>query len=147
MEVILQRDIKGIGKKGEKKQVSDGHARNLLIPQGLAVPATDKALMAAKLSAAVKAAKDRREEKEAKKLRARLDGMTVKIRAKVAESGTLYAAVGPTQVAAELQKSDIAVVPEMVAMTPVKAPGTSEASVQVRPGVLAKIYVQIIPEK
>lgn len=146
MEVILRKDVKGIGKKGEKKEVSDGHARNYLIPQGLAVAATDKAVMEAKRSAAIKASKERREEKEAKRLRASLDGRKVEIRAKVAESGTLYAAVGPTQVAAELQKAGIAVIPEMVAMTPVKAPGTVEATVAVRPGVLAKVHVRITPE-
>jgi len=146
MDVILLKDVKGLGKKGEKKPVSDGHARNFLIPNGHAIAATQKAVLAAMHSEHMRIEKARREEKETKKLRTRLNGITVKIKAKVAESGTLYAAVGPIQVASELQKLGAEVVPEMVAMTPVKAPGTSEAKVQVKPGVVAKVHVQIIPE-
>ena len=56
MKVILQQDVKGQGKKGEMKEVSDGYARNYLMPRGLASPATADAVNALKLKEKAKAA-------------------------------------------------------------------------------------------
>lgn len=141
--VILQRDVKGVGRKGEKKDVSDGHARNYLIPQGFAVAATEKALGETRRAEAVRAARERRAIKEARALQRKLDGATVTIRARVSEAGTLYAAVGPAQLAQELERRGDAVIPEMVALTPVKRPGPAEADVVIRPGVIAKVFVRV----
>ena len=79
MKVILQQDVRGQGKKGQMIDVSDGYARNFLLPRKLAVLAT--------------AAQEAAEKAEAEALSKKLEGLTVKVAAKAGEGGRLFGAV------------------------------------------------------
>ena len=90
MEVILKKDVKGTGKEGQIVKVSDGFARNKLIPGGLAVeatPANKKAFEREKARAAEKLAQERA---EAEKFAAKLRGRGVVIKTKVGDNGKLF---------------------------------------------------------
>ena len=91
MEVILKKDVKGLGKAGEKVKASDGYARNFLFPKGLAVEANAQTLTEFRNSESSKQHKIEVEIDNANKAKAKLDGKTVKLKAKAGENGKLFA--------------------------------------------------------
>ncbi|MBL4953363.1 50S ribosomal protein L9 [Neobacillus sp. OS1-32] len=104
MKVIFLKDVKGKGKKGEIKNVADGYAHNFLLKQGLAIEAT-------KANISSLEAQNKKQEKlaaeelaEAKKLKEKLDQITVELSAKAGEGGRLFGSITSKQIAEELQK-------------------------------------------
>ncbi|MCM3570716.1 50S ribosomal protein L9 [Neobacillus mesonae] len=104
MKVIFLKDVKGKGKKGEIKNVADGYAHNFLIKQGLAVEATTSSMSSLE-------AQNKKQEKlaaeelaEAKKLKEKLDQITVELTAKAGEGGRIFGSITSKQIAEELQK-------------------------------------------
>ena len=93
MKVIFNVDVKGQGKKGELKEVSDGYARNYLLPRKLASEATADNINALKLKEKAKAAQIAREKAEAEENAKKLQGITVNVRAKAGNGGKLFGAV------------------------------------------------------
>lgn len=144
MQVLLLKDVKGLGRRGEKKEVSDGHARNFLIPNGFVAAATAQTLAVEAQKEQVHEARERREKKEALRLQGLLQGKTVVIHTRVSDAGNLYAAVGPAQVAEALKKIDATVDAAMIGMQPIKHLGTTEALLALHPLVSAKIYIQVV---
>ena len=103
MKVILLQDVKAQGKKGEMITVSDGYARNFLLPRKLAVEATVDAVNSKKNAdeaAAFHAAEDK---KAALALKAKLEEMPVKIRAKAGSAGRLFGSVTTKEVSEALK--------------------------------------------
>ncbi len=103
MKVIFQQDVRGHGKKGELKEVSDGYARNYLLPRKLAVEATPDNLNAFQLREKAKAAQLAKEKAQAQETAEQLKGMTVKILAKAGNGGKLFGAVTSKEIAEALQ--------------------------------------------
>ncbi|GGE83101.1 50S ribosomal protein L9 [Priestia taiwanensis] len=104
MKVIFLKDVKGRGKKGEVKNVADGYAQNFLIKQGLAVEATNgnvKALEGQQKSVAKEAAL---ELENCKKLKEKLETLTIELKAKSGEGGRLFGSITTKQIADELNK-------------------------------------------
>lgn len=104
MKVIFLKDVKGKGKKGEVKNVSDGYAHNFLIKQGLAAEATAAAMSSLN-------AQKKKEEKQAevelenaKELKEKIEKITVELLAKSGEGGRLFGSITSKQIAEELQK-------------------------------------------
>ena len=93
MKVIFNVDVKGQGKKGELKEVSDGYARNYLLPRKLASEATTDNINTLKLKEKAKAAQIAREKDEAMANAEKLSAVTVTIRAKAGGAGKLFGAV------------------------------------------------------
>ena len=93
MKVILQQDVRGQGKKGQLVDVSDGYARNFLLPRKLAVIATAENLNTMKQQEKAKKAQEAAEKAEAEATAKRLEGLMVKIPAKSGEGGRLFGAV------------------------------------------------------
>ena len=93
MEVILKKDVKGLGKAGEKVKASDGYARNFLFPKGVAVEANAQTLTEFRNSESSKQHKIEVEIDNANKAKAKLDGKTVKLKAKAGENGKLFGSV------------------------------------------------------
>ena len=93
MKVIFNTDVKGQGKKGELKEVSDGFARNYLLPRKLATEATADNINALKLKEKAKAAQAAREKAQAEENAKRLTGLQVVVRAKAGAGGKLFGAV------------------------------------------------------
>ena len=148
MKVILLADVKGTGKKGEIKNVSDGYARNFLIGKGLAVEATNENLN--KLAGQQASAQHKIDVAvaEAKAQAEKLSGKTVTIRAKAGQGGRLFGAVTLGHVADALaeqfgfsvDKRKLSVSSEM------KNEGTYSAEAKLYSGVSAKFTVEVIAE-
>ena len=104
MKVILQQDVKGQGKKGQLVDVSDGYARNFLLPRKLAIEANADNVNTMKLHEKAKAAKEAAEKAEAEAIAEKLLGCSVKISAKAGTGGRLFGAVTSKEVAEALKK-------------------------------------------
>ena len=104
MKVIFNVDVKGKAKKGELKEVSDGYARNYLLPRKLASEATADNINALKLKEKAKAAQMAREKAEAEANAAKLNEITVTIRAKAGGAGKLFGAVTSQEISDALKE-------------------------------------------
>ncbi len=104
MKIILLEEAAGLGKKGDILEVSDGHARNHLIPKGLALRATtglEKKAEEMQKNRELKASQDLA---TAKEVAGRLDNTTLTISAPTNEEGGLYGSVGPAEIVSELER-------------------------------------------
>ena len=104
MKVIFNQDVKGKAKKGEMKEVSDGYARNYLIPRGIATEATTDNINALKLQEKAKKAQMEREKAEAKAIADKLSSVQVTIRAKGSSGGKLFGAVTSQEISDSLKE-------------------------------------------
>ena len=102
MKVILQQDVRGQGKKGQLVEISDGYARNFLLPRKLAVPATAENINTMKLQQKARQAQMAAEKAEAQALAEKLQGIQVKLAAKAGEGGRLFGAVTSKEIAEAL---------------------------------------------
>lgn len=93
MKVILKKDVKGTGKAGDIVKVSDGFARNKLIPSGEAVEATKQNIRAIEKEKALKAEQEAQEKAEAQEIAAELEAKTIVIKVKTGEGGKLFGSI------------------------------------------------------
>ena len=144
MKVILNVDVKGQGKKGQLVNVSDGYARNFLLPRGLAMEADAQAMNDLKNkeeAARHHAAMEKQNAEEAAKA---LKGKTVKLTAKAGSAGRLFGSVTTKEVAEGLKAQfQVEVDKRKISMADVKAFGSYEAEVKLYPGISAKITVMV----
>jgi large subunit ribosomal protein L9 len=104
MKVIFQEDVRGQAKKGEMKEVSDGYARNFLLPRGIALQATAESMNILKQQEKKKQRQIEKEKAEAAEIAARMDGLIVTIHAKAGESGRLFGAVTSKEISEALMQ-------------------------------------------
>ena len=104
MKVILTQDVKSQGKKGQLVDVSDGYARNFLLPKKLAVIATAENLNTMKQQEKARKAQQAAEKAEAEALAKKLESLTVKVAAKAGEGGRLFGAVTAKEVSEALSE-------------------------------------------
>lgn len=102
MKVILQQDVKGQGKKGQMVEVSDGYARNFLLPRKLAVSATADNINTMKQQEKARKAQEAAEKAQAEATAKQLEGLMVKITAKAGEGGRLFGAVTAKEISEAL---------------------------------------------
>lgn len=147
MQVILNQDIKDLGKKGELVNVSDGYAKNYLIPRKLAVTADAAALNELKNRESSKAHKLAVEKANAKDAAAKIDGKTVKITAKTGTNGRLFGSVTTKEIAEKL-KTDFGVEidKKCISAEDIRSCGTYGCTVKVYTGITAKINVMVTEE-
>lgn len=145
MKVILLKEVKTLGKQGEVVEVSDGHARNFLFPQNLAVSATAEALSKKKTIEEQKKKTAHKELSVYGDLAAQLDGYEVMIEGKVNESGTLYGAITGAQIASALKKNGFNNIdPSMIQLDEsIKEPGEATAKVVFPHGFEADVRVVV----
>ncbi|MCG0314481.1 MAG: 50S ribosomal protein L9 [Calditerricola sp.] len=147
MKVIFLKDVKGQGKKGEVKTVSDGYARNYLIPRGLAVEATESNLKILEAQKRSEAKRKAQELAEAKALAEKLEKTTVTIAAKAGEGGRLFGAVTSKQIAEALAKQGLAVDKKKILLDePIRALGTVRVPVKLHPDVTVQLAVTVVEE-
>ena len=132
MKVVLTQDVKSQGKKGQLIDVSDGYARNFLIPKGLAKVADAGALSDLKNKEAARLHKIEVDKAEARDLAAKLEGILVKIDATHGADGRLYGSITSQHVADELKKaSGIDIDKRKIVLdNPIKAYGKYEIPVK-----------------
>ena len=132
MKVILQQDVKGQGKKGQMVEVSDGYARNFLLPRKLAVEANADNVNTMKLQEKARKAKEAAEKAEAEAVAEKLKESVVKISAKAGTGGRLFGAVTSKEIADALQAQHGIAIPKtkIVQDEPIKAFGGYELKVK-----------------
>lgn len=144
MKVILKQDVKGQGKAGQLVQVSDGYARNFLLPRGLAVEADAQAMNDLRNKEAAQLHHKAVEKQEAQEAAGVLSGKTVKIVARAGQSGKLFGAVTTKEVAEALKAQyGITLDKRKIVMADAKAFGAYEAELKFNQGVTAKITVMV----
>ncbi len=148
MKVILIKDVKKLGKEGEIKEVSDGYARNFLIPQGCAVEATQNKLKEAVEKDLRREKQKNKEEKAALQLKEDLDGKKVTICARTGAGDKLFGAITPREVAEALQKEfGIKVDKKKIELgDPIKHLGSYQAKLKIYPSIQANIEVIVVAE-
>ena len=149
MKVILQKDVKGQGKRGQLVNVSDGYARNFLFPKNLAVPANadnmNKMIMQDKAKKAQMAA----EKAEAEAIAEKLKAVVVKIPAKAGTGGRLFGAVTTKEISDGLRQQFGIDIPKqkLVLDEPIKAFGSYQVKAKLGFEVNGTVYVSVFEEK
>lgn len=144
MKVILQQDVKSLGKKGDLVNASDGYARNFLFPKGLAVEANASAMNDYNNKESAKKFHKAEEIKAAQELASKLEGKTFALKAKAGANGKLFGSVTSKDVSAQI-KADLGVDIDKrkISMADIKAFGTVQAEIKVYQGISAKVFVQV----
>ena len=144
MKVILKQDVKNIGKSGTLVNVSDGYARNYLIPRGLAVEATAGTLGELKSKQQANQHKLDEELAHAKENAAKLEGKTVKLSARAGQNGKLFGSVTSKEIAEGIvNQFGVDMDKRKIEAPEIKAFGIYEAELKFPQGVTAKIYVTV----
>jgi len=148
MKVILLQDVKAQGKKGELINVSDGYARNFLIPKGLALEADTKALNEYKGREEAKAHHAEVEKKEAIELAEKLNSLIVQIKNAAGGDGRLYGAITSKDIVEALKMQHHIVIDKrkLVIPDPIKAFGTFIIDVKLYPEVTGRLTVVVNKE-
>ena len=149
MKVILQQDGKGQGKKGQMVEVSEGYARNFLLPRKIAVPATADAINTMNLKEKAKKAEEARQKALAEETAEKLKECMVKLTARAGAGGKLFGAVTTKEISEGLQKQFGIDIPKqkLVLEEPIKAFGNYEVKARLGFEVTATVYVSVFEEK
>lgn len=124
MKVILQKDVRGQGKKGQMIEVSDGYARNFLLPKKLAVPATTDNINTMKQMEKARREKEAQERADALALADKLKEMPVRVKAKAGAGGRLFGSVTTKEISAALKEQYGCDIPKTALQSdPIKAFG------------------------
>lgn len=144
MKVILKADVKGLGKKGQLVNASDGYARNFLFPKNLAVEANAQAMSELKNKEDSEKYRIATEKAAAKSAADKIGGKTVKITAKAGQNGKLFGSVTSKEISEKLKSEfDLTVDKRKIVVDDIKSFGTYEAEVKLYTGISAKIYVTV----
>ena len=145
MKVVFLADVKGQGKKDQTKEVSDGYARNFLLPKKLAVPADAKMMNEIKNKEASKQHKIDTEKADAKALAEKLQKITVKITAQAGGDGRLYGSVTSKDISEALAKQFGITIDKrkMTLDEPIKAFGLYSIDVKLYTEISGKINVSV----
>lgn len=145
MKLILTQDVKGQGKKDQVINVSDGYARNFLIPKGLAIPADAKSMSEIKSREESRLHKIETEKTAAKEIAAKLEKITVKIVGQAGSDGRLYGSVTAKDIAEALEKQHGIVIDKrkLSLPEPIKTFGTYNTEVKLYTEIIGKVKVTV----
>ncbi|MFW6081899.1 MAG: 50S ribosomal protein L9 [Desulfosalsimonas sp.] len=148
MKVILNETIDALGIVGSEVDVKNGYARNYLIPQGKAVPATEenrKKMEQERAKIELQMAKER---ERAEEMAARVKGVSIEIPAKVADEDRLYGSVGVKEIAGALEKQGIEVQRRSILLpNAIKNLGTYQVPVRIYRDIEPEITVEVVPDQ
>ncbi len=147
MKVILVKDVSGLGRAGDIKEVSDGHARNFLIPRGVALLATNEAMSKIQKEKAEHSAKVAKEKEKFEALKNKLSGKTFTIQGR-ANKNSLFAAIHEDHIAKVVgEKSGIDIKADMVKLNqPVKSLGPHEIKIRFAKDLEALVRLNVEAE-
>ena len=144
MKVILLQDIRGKGKKGQMLEVSDGYARNYMLPRKLAVEATPDAVNTMRMNDKATQERIAREKAEAMEISRKLRGMTLTVTAKGGGAGRLFGSVTNQEIADALEKNGIKLDKRKITIAdPIKSVGTYTVTCKLGYEISAPLTVKI----
>lgn len=146
MRVVLHTDVEGVGTKGEVVDVADGHARNLLLPAGLAVKATAGSEAQAEGMRRRRAIKDASDRSGAEEIAKVLVPTTVVVTAKAGAEGRLFGSIGTAEVAEAIEAQTGIVIDRrrLVLDTPIKETGEHQLTAQLHPSVQFPVRIEVV---
>jgi large subunit ribosomal protein L9 len=145
MKVILLKDVKGTGKKGEMKEVSDGYARNFLFPKKIAVAADSTAVKELKEKNKSEEFKAQQEYDNAVLLGKEMEKVSIDIYTKAGEGGRLFGSITSKDIAEQLKKQkDIDVDKRKIVLEePIRVLGSTKVEIKIHPKVTTNIRVDV----
>lgn len=148
MKVLLEQDVKGTGKQGQIVEVSDGYARNFLLPRKLATPADAASINAANIKKSAAQHKKFQEGVQARELAKQLSTISVKIPAKVGENGKLFGSITAKEVAAALEAQHKIVIDrkKIELSDPIKALGSFQVKAHLYENTDTAFTVEVVAQ-
>lgn len=148
MKVILKADIKGVGKKDQVINASDGYARNFLFPKNLAVEANNENMSKLKAKQDSNAYKKSQEKEEAKKVAEKLSKIQLKVPVKAGENGKIFGGVSAKEIADLLKKSyQIEVDKKKIELKEaIKTLGVRTVTIKLYEGVVGNLKIDVISQ-
>lgn len=148
MKVILKDNIKGVGKKNEVINASDGYARNFLFPKNLAVEATPENMSKLNSQNEAKQYKKDVEKEKAKEIAKKLENITLQIKVQAGENGKIFGSVSSKEISESLEKQyKISIDKKKIELKePIKVLGTRTVEARLFEGVTGKIKINVISQ-
>ena len=148
MEIILKRDVAKLGSTGEVVKVKNGYASNYLIPQGMAVQATESALKQRSENQKQRAFKEAKIKQAAQEIAQMLNGIRLDILTKVSSTGKIYGSVNTLQIAEALKLKGFNIDRKQIAINEeqIKEVGKYDADIKLHSEVRVKIEFEVLPE-
>ena len=148
MKVVLLKDVQDIGKKYEVKDVKEGHARNFLIPNGLAKPATKEAVIWVETQKEIEAKKAEEDLKQIQGFASNLDGQEITMPVKVGEDGQLFESINSQKICEKLKEMGFEVKKTQVELAdPIKEAGEFPVKVKLKHNLEVEIKVIITSDQ
>lgn len=148
MKVILKQNVPSLGKAGDLVKVSDGHARNLLIPKGLAVEADDKNIRAFEYEKKNVQQKALKEKALAQELASRLSELTLTLARKVGDQHKIFGSVTSKDIEAALKEKGFDIDRKMIVHDEqIKSLGEFKVKIKLTPGVEAELKLHVVGEE
>lgn len=146
MKVILKQDIKGVGKKNEVINASDGYARNFLFPKYLAVEATPENMQKLNSQNEAKQYKKDVEKEKAKEIAKKLENITLQIKVQAGENGKIFGSVSSKEISENLEKQyKISIDKKKIELKePIKVLGARTVEARLFEGVIGKIKLNVM---
>jgi large subunit ribosomal protein L9 len=145
VKVILRSDVANVGRKGDVLDVSDGYARNFLVPKGLALKATEGALAQAAAMRRARDVKEARDRESAEEIARRLTPVVIRIEARAGSEGRLFGSVTSADLAeAVAAQAGITIDRRRIHLDdPIKSLGTHEVAVRLHTDVEVRLQVEV----
>jgi large subunit ribosomal protein L9 len=148
MKIILRQEVKGLGDIGDVKSVSDGYARNYLLPRALGMLATDDNLKLIEKEKKLNAVKAKKDIEAAQKYAGELSRVSVTLTVESKEDDKIFGSVSSADIAEALKGENFTVDKKDILLdSPIKALGAFDVEIKVHPSVNAKIKVWVVSKE
>jgi large subunit ribosomal protein L9 len=149
MEIILKKDVEGVGFKDDLVTVKNGYARNFLIPNGSAILATSSAKKVLAENIKQQAVKDKKIIDDANKIAKKIAELELKIKAKVGEGSKLFGSVNNINIQKELETNGVMVDKKIILLAGnnIKQLGKYNAKIRLHREVLVDLSFEVVPDK
>ncbi len=148
MKVILLQDVNKLGKKYEVKNVSDGHARNLLIPKGLVKPATKEALEWLEVQKEILRKSAENDLKKSEDIASNIDGMELVITVKIGDEGQLFESINAQKISERFKELNLDIKKSQIDLKyPIKETGEFPVKIHFPHNLESEIKIIITEQK
>ncbi|MBM4135779.1 MAG: 50S ribosomal protein L9 [Nitrospira sp.] len=147
MKVILKEDVKNIGKMGDIVNVADGHARNYLVPKGLALEANMKNIKSLEHEKRIIQEKAKKLKNVAQDIAEKITTISLTMKAKAGDEGKLFGSITTKDIAEALKNEGIEVDKKKISLEePIKRLGSYSVNVKIHPEISTQLTIQVIEE-